>query len=113
MTYIDPESRDGERRDPAGAPCGPKIVTLKVDKVWKGDVGSETKVFAGDGCAGRGGHFRERTHYLVVARRLDENEAYPGRPSFSSSICAGTSPISVAKERGDLKWLNENAEAMQ
>ena len=73
-------------------------VTLRVHKVWKGDVGEQVEVHTAGSSAACGYGFAIGETYLVYASR---DEADPMRVS----LCSRTAPLADAKE--DLDFLGK------
>ena len=73
-------------------------VTLRVKKVWKGELDEEVEVHTAGSTAACGYPFAEGTTYLVYAVR---DEADPMRVS----LCSRTAPVDDAKE--DLDFLGK------
>jgi len=75
-------------------------VTLRVQKVWKGDAAQEVKVHTAGSSAACGYSFAEGVTYLVYAVRDDADP-------LRVSLCSRTAPLNQAKE--DLDFLGKPA----
>ncbi len=73
-------------------------ITLRVNKVWKGEIGAQVQVRTAGSSAACGYSFMKGESYLVYA---DRDEADPMRVS----LCSRTAP--VASARDDLDFLGK------
>lgn len=84
-----------------GERCGPKIATLRVGRVWKGDPGQDVTIRSIDGCYCLGTYLFVGDRYIVFATRA-AGDAYD---MDDMGACA-TEPWTSAEERGFIETVN-------
>jgi hypothetical protein len=85
--------REGER-------CGPKIATLRVGRVWKGDPGPDVTIRSIDGCYCLGTYLFVGDRYIVFATRA-AGDAYD---MDDMGACA-TESLASAEKRGFIETV--------
>jgi hypothetical protein len=84
-----------------GERCGPKIATLRVERVWKGEPGQHVTIRSIDGCYCLGTYFSLGDRYIVFATRAT-GESYD---MDDMGACA-TELLANAERRGFVETLN-------
>lgn len=84
-----------------GELCGPKVATLRVGRVWKGEPGEEVTIQSEDGCYCLGTYFIVGNRYIVFATRAAA-EAYD---MDDMGACA-TELVANAEKRGFIETLD-------
>jgi hypothetical protein len=90
------------------APCGGKIATFKISKVWKGGSQKNLDVFSDDGCLSLGSYFEEGKDYLVYAYPKSSERMWGGRDrnyEYNTDACVRTAPSDDAETQKDIKLL--------
>ena len=85
----------------AGERCGPKVATLRVGRVWKGDPGQQVTIRSIDGCYCLGTYLFVGDRYVVFATRA----AGATHDMDDMGACA-TEPFGIAEKRGFIETLN-------
>lgn len=83
--------------------CGSKVATFKVERIWKGSISENAKVFSEDACYCLGSYFEVGDKYLVFARQHSGLEA----DFKTNNICLGTRSLSNSTSQQLIKQLNE------
>ena len=84
-----------------GERCGPKVATLRVGRVWKGEPGQNVTMRSIDGCYCLGTYLFVGTRYLVFATRATA----AGHDVDDMGACA-TEIFDQAEKRGVTETLN-------
>jgi hypothetical protein len=84
-----------------GERCGPKVATLQVGRVWKGNPGRVVTVRSIDGCYCLGTYFSLGDRYIVFATRA----AGDAHDMDDMGACA-TELLANAEQRGFVETLN-------
>ena len=84
----------------AGDRCGPKIATLRVQRVWKGQPGEQTAIRSGDACYCLGTYLMPGERYVIFAIRASGG----GSEMTDMGACA-TEGLGTARQRGVIEAL--------
>lgn len=91
-----------------GPRCGEKVAQVRVDQVWKGEVGEETFVYSEDGCNCLGGYFSEGEERIFMVVRDDDWRIGLGGSDFRTAFCGRNTTVENARREGILDSLDKH-----